>query len=86
MATEQTKPAQIDPAVRHAVMNVIHRLAYYHPALKTTERCGRAPACWVCRDVEIMLALLDAEQREYGPPLDVTDPSWLREHATVSPS
>lgn len=27
-----------------------------------------------------MLRLLEAEQREHGPPIDVTDPSYIREY------
>lgn len=77
---------QIDKELRTAIMQVVHRLAYYHPELKTTAHDSRVPECWVCRDVGIVLDLLEAEQREYGPPIAVTDPSWLREHSAGAPA
>ena len=72
---------QIDKEFRSAVLSVIQRLAYYHPALKSSP-CTRVPECWVCRDVGKVLALLEAEQCEYGPPIDESDPSYQRMKAS----
>ena len=70
----------IDKEVRHAAMRVVFDLLHLHPeARKTTTAL---PDCRICEDLRGLMNLLDAEQREYGPPIDVTDPSWLREHRT----
>jgi hypothetical protein len=81
---ERTNMQQIDKELRHAIMDMIHAVATIHPALKTNRPTEYE--CGVCARADALLALLDAEQREYGPPIDVTDPSWLREHPTGAPA
>ena len=36
------------------------------------------PWCGNCLAMKAMLDVLDADQREHGPPIDVTDPSFVR--------
>ena len=79
-ANEDKTPTKIDTKLRSAIMTVLQRLAYYHPALRTAVHDSLVPPCRVCRDVAFA-ALLDAEQREHGPAIDVTDASYLRERA-----
>lgn len=76
MATETKTPTRIDPEVRAAVMALVYELDRLHRLVDKDKQNG----CTACPAMETALAVLEAEQREYGPPLDVTDPSWLREH------
>lgn len=72
---------QIDKNVRHAILELVHDMIGLHP--EVNENTTETPPfkCRICRDVYDLMQLLDAEQREYGPPIDVTDASYLRERA-----
>jgi hypothetical protein len=76
----------IDKELRSAIMNVAFDVARLHPELNNTTTEKAPYACRVCRHVHDLMKLLDAEQREYGPPIDVTDPRWLRDHPTGAPA
>lgn len=77
---------QIDTELRQAIMRVAFDVALLHPELNNTTTEQAPFSCRVCQHVHELMNLLDAEQREYGPPLDVTDPSWLRDHPTGAPA
>lgn len=72
----------IDKAARHVIMRLVAAIADDHPIVRAK---GFEHHCFRCIAVAEAMVLLDAEQREYGPPIDVTDPSWLREHPAVTP-
>jgi hypothetical protein len=76
-----TTPTKIDKDVRRAVLNLIRDVIAVHPEANEDTP---TPHCYKCRHVTEALALLDAEQREHGPPIDVTDPSYLRMTAKAS--
>lgn len=70
---------QIDKEVRSAVMNLIYAVMHVHPEVNEPRVVGATPKCDLCDRVAALMQLLDAEQREYGPPISVTDPSYIRE-------
>ena len=66
----------IDKELRLAIMAVVHELGLWH------DLTGKHESCRTCGRVEELMNLLEAEQREYGPPIDVTDPSFIREYGS----
>ena len=70
-----TIPSKIDENVRHAMLNALYDLAGLHPDHATEAAAAKCP---ICRHIREGFECLDAEQREHGPPIDVTDPSYLR--------
>ena len=66
---------QIDEEVRHSMMELVHLVGHYHPPSISSEPHGK-DICRSCPAVTEALTLLDAEQRQYGPAIDVTDPSY----------
>lgn len=73
MTDERSIPTRISQHVRSAVMALVY-------AVDDTHKLTHGPGCKVCDAALRVLAVLEDEQREYGPPLDVTGPSWLRDH------
>lgn len=67
---------QMAPDVREAAMRLVFRVCDLHPAARVFVGDGGHKNCPTCDAVTTMLNLLDAEQREYGPPIDRTDPSF----------
>lgn len=84
MSNETVVPSRIDQAFRNAVLAMAFDVVRLHPEAGETRHYpdGVIPeeTCSICRHVAAAMDWLDAEQREYGPPIDVTDPSYLREH------
>lgn len=66
---------QIDPEVRSAMLDLVDALAVFHPQIREAARPTEYE-CTTCARVDRALALLDAEQRQYGPAIDVSDPSY----------
>ena len=65
--------SKIDAELRSGIMSFLFAVAGIHTELRE-DVCK----CHVCESAGRLLGLLDAEQRQYGPAISETDPSFAK--------
>lgn len=70
MTTRITDEPEIGMETRLAVMSLVYAVCRMHPEARQSD-----DHCHVCVAVTRLLKVLDDNQRQYGPPLDMSDPS-----------
>lgn len=69
MTTEQLP--QVSKPMRQAAMALVYAAVKMHPLAQVSD-----DHCDVCRSVTQVLKVLEDDQRQYGPAIDETDPSY----------
>ena len=70
MSTTDQLP-QVSEPMRQATMRLVWATVRLHPEARTSD-----DHCGVCKAITEVLQVLEDDQRQYGPPLDKTDPSY----------
>ena len=71
-----TTEPELSKEARHILFDLVMDVIALHPEANLTRRYPPSEECGLCERVSQAMKYLDNNQRQYGPAIDVTDPSF----------